>query len=413
MQAVPGRLLAALHSRDFRLLWTSELISAIGSEMLNVALYWQMCLLTHSALALGLLGMVSFLPTMLFSLPGGTVADAHNRKKILYVTQPIIVLCSLLLALATSTHIITPLLIYLLTALVAAAVAFDLPARSALIPNLVDRKDLTNAMSIYETLWQIASIIGPAIAGLLIASIGVGGIYTIDGISTITVPVALLLMKHSGEPEGEKNTISPTSMKEGLAFVWSRTMLWSTILLDCFATLLASATVLLPIYARDILHVGSRGLGFLYAAPAFGAVIVGGLMAQRGQRIRYQGRALLVAVALYGLATILFGLSHNYLLSLLALALVGGFDSISVILRGTIQQRVTPDTLRGRMSSITMIFWMGGPQLGEFEAGLLAAAAGAPLAVAIGGVATLALVGIMAVSIPTIRNYAQGKSDAE
>lgn len=310
MQTVPGRWLVALHSRDFRLLWTSELISAIGSEMLNVALYWQMYLLTHSALALGLLGMVSFLPIMLFSLPGGTVADAHNRKKILYVTQPIIVLCSLLLALATFTHIITPLLIYLFTALVAAAVAFDLPARSALIPNLVDRKDLTNTMSIYETLWQIASIIGPAIAGLLIASIGVGGIYTIDGISTITVPVALLLMKHSGEPEGEKNTISPISMKEGLAFVWSRTMMWSTILLDCFATLLASATVLLPIYARDILHVGSRGLGFLYAAPAFGAVIAGSLMAQRGQRIRYQGRALLVAVALYGLAIMLFGLSH-------------------------------------------------------------------------------------------------------
>lgn len=405
MQPVPGRWLAALHYRDVRLLWIGELISAVGTEMFYVALNWQMYLLTHSAVALGLLGIAGFLPTMLFSSLGGTVADTHNRKKILYVTQPIIALCSLLLALTTFTHAVTPFLMYLLTGLVAAAVAFDLPARGALIPSLVDKQDLTNTLSVYEMLWQIARIAGPAIAGFLIASVGVGEIYGIDAVSTTAVLLALLLIRHSGEPGGEKTAVSLASVKEGLAFVRSKTILWSTILLDFLSTFLASATVLLPIFARDILHVGPQGLGFLYAAPSIGAVLTGFLMARKAQHIRSQGKALLFVVALYGLATILFGLSRIYPLALLALVLIGSFDSVSVILRGTIQLLVTPDTMRGRLSSITMIFWMGGPQLGEFEAGLVAAVVGAPLSVVSGGVATFVLVGIMALLILPLRNY--------
>ncbi len=405
MQFASGRWLAAMRYRDFRLLWTGEFISAAGTEMFFVSLNWQMYLLTHSALALGLIGLARSLPIILFSLLGGAFADAHNRKKILYVTQSIMILCSLLLALVTFTNLVTPLLMYLLTGLDAAAVAFDMPARSALVSNLVDRKDLANALSIYEILWQIASITGPAIAGFLIASIGVGGVYSIDAVSTIAVLLALLLIHNPGEPSGEKTAVSFASMKEGLAFVRSKTILWSTMLLDFLGTFLASAITLLPIYAKDILHVGPQGLGLLYAAPTAGALLAGFFMAQYGQNIKRQGKVLLLAIAAYALATILFGVSRNYLLSLLALALVGGSDCISMVIRQTIRQLSTPDWIRGRMSSIMMIFFMGGPQLGEFEAGLVAAAVGAPLSVVLGGAATLGMLGIMTLSIPTLRNY--------
>lgn len=289
--------LAALHYRDFRLLLIGEVTSAVGTEMFYVALSWQMYLLTYSAVALGLLGLASFFPAMLFSLLGGTFADAHNRKKILYITQPIFMLCSLLLALVTFFHVVTPLIMYIIAGVTAATVAFDHPARSSLIPNLVAKKDFTNTLSVYEMFEQIARITGPLVAGFLIAGSGVGGIYIIDAVSTIAVVIALVLMNHSGEPGGEKLAVSLTSIKEGLTFVRSKALLWSTILVDFFATFLALAMVLLPIFANDILHVGPQGLGLLYA------------------------------VALFGLATILFGLSHVYILSVIALVFIGGFDT--------------------------------------------------------------------------------------
>ena len=400
----PERRLAALQYRDFRLLLIGEVTSAIGTEMLYVALSWQMYLLTHSALALGLLGLAGFIPALLFSLLGGNFADAHNRKKILYVTQPIFMLCSTLLALATFTHVITPLIMYIIAGLVAATLAFDHPARSSLIPNLVAKKDFTNTLSVYEMFEQIARITGPLIAGFLIAGIGVGSIYGIDAISTIAVLLALLFMKHTGEPGGEKSVVSLNSIKEGLTFVRSKTLLWSTILVDFFATFLALAMVLLPIFANEILHVGPQGLGLLYAAPSIGAIVAGFFMTLKGQ-VRFQGKTLLIAVALFGLATILFGLSHVYILSVFALALIGGFDSVSVIMRETIQQLATPDTMRGRVASIAMIFWMGGPQLGEFEAGLLAALIGVQFSVVAGGVVTIVFVGVMALLVPALRKY--------
>jgi MFS family permease len=253
---IPEHWLAALQYRDFRLLLIGEVTSAIGTEMFYVALNWQMYLLTHSALSLGLLGLAGFIPAMLFSLLGGNFADAHNRKKILYITQPIFMLCSILLALATFTHVVTPLIMYIIAGIVAATVAFDHPARSSLIPNLVDKKDFTHTLSVYEMFEQTARITGPLIAGFLIAGVGVGSIYGIDAISTIAVLLALLLMKHTGDPGGEKSVVSLNSIKEGLTFVRSNTLLWSTILVDFFATFLALAMVLLPIFANDILHVG-------------------------------------------------------------------------------------------------------------------------------------------------------------
>jgi len=395
----------AFRYRDFRLLWLGEFVSATGSAMFYIALNVQMYRLTHSPAALGLIGVARFAPTVLLSLPGGVFADAHNRKKILYVTQSLIALCSLLLALATYTHAVTPALLYLLTAVVAAAVAFDLPACGALLPTLVARKDLPAASSVYEVLWQAANVIGPGLAGVLIAAIGVGGVYSIDVVSTTAVILALALMTTRGEPTGDKRSVSLAARREGLVFLTAKPLLWSTLLLDFLSTLLASVTVLLPVYAATVLHVGPQGLGFMYAAPDVGAILMGVFIATRGLRIRNQGRVLLVAIVVYAVSTIIFGLSRAYPLSLLALALVGASDTVSVVIRQNIHQLATPDALRGRLSSIDMVSFMGGEQLGALEAGLLAAAIGAPFAVVLGGVATLGTAAITAIVAPALRHY--------
>lgn len=211
-------------------------------------------------------------------------------------------------------------------------------------------------------------------------------------------------MRASGNPHGERPIISVQSIKEGLVFVKSKTMIWSTMILDFICTFFASATVLLPIFAKDILRVGPEGLGILYAASSIGAVTAGFVLAHM-QIVKNQGKILLISVGVFGVATLLFGFSNYFLLSFIFLTLIGAGDSISAIIRGTIRQLVTPDHIRGRMSAINMIFFMGGPQLGEFEAGLVASLIGAPLSVATGGAATIVAVIIMAYAIPTLRKY--------
>lgn len=369
-----------------------------------VALNWHIYELTHSPIALGLIGLVRVVPIIVFSLLGGSVADAFNRKKLLLITQSIMAVAALVLSVLTYSEIVTPVSIYVLTAFAASMFAFDTPARQAIVPSLVEKKDLTNAMSLNAIVWQVASIAGPSLAGVLIAQFGVGSIYAFNAFSFIAVIVALLLMHADGKVIGQKVEVSVASMKEGFHFVTSKTIIWSTMLLDFFSTFFASATALLPIFAKDILAVGPEGLGLLYAAPAIGALLAGFVMAHLGD-IRNQGKILLWSVAGYAMGTILFGLSKTFYLSILGLVIIGAGDSISTIIRNTIRQVATPDSIRGRMTAINMIFFMGGPQLGEFEAGLLAAALGGPISVVVGGVATIVVVGIMAIKIPGLRNY--------
>lgn len=396
---------AALHSRDYRLLFIGQGISLIGTQMQLVALNWQIYLLTNSAVALGLIGLARFVPIVVFSLIGGTVADAHNRKRILFITQSLLAVFSLLLALITFNGIVTPLMIFVLTALSAATVSFDTPARQALIPSLVKREDLANAMSLNSIMFQTSAVVGPALGGIVIAQLGVGNVYLFNAFSFIAVIVALVLMHANGEIQTkEKVEVSVGAILDGLHFVRKRTLIWSTMLLDFFSTFFASATALLPIYAKDILQVGSAGYGFLNSAISIGAVVAGLVIAHKG-KMSHQGVILLGAVGFFGLATVIFGLSNIYILSLIALFIVGAGDGISTIIRNTIRQVATPDHIRGRMTSINMIFFMGGPQLGEFEAGILAAALGAPASVVIGGVATMIVVGIVAVTVPTLRKY--------
>ncbi len=369
-----------------------------------VALSWHVYLLTHSAFALGIIGLSRFIPIVIFSLVGGSFADVHNRKRIMFITQTIMAILSLILAVTTFNNTATPTIIYLMTVFSAIAISFDTPARQALIPNLVDKNHLPNAMSLNFIMFQSAIITGPAIGGFIIGYSGVGWVYLLNGISFIAVLVALILIKTSGNPTGAKSQVSIAAIVEGLHFVRNKTLIWSTMVLDFFSTLFASATVILPIFATDVLGVGPEGLGLLYAAPSIGAVAAGLVMAHIGT-IKKQGIVLLAAVTIYGIATLLFGLSRNFLLSLFFLALVGAGDSVSTIIRNVIRNLETPDNIRGRMTAINMIFFMGGPQLGEFEAGLLAAAVGGPISVVIGGIGTLTAVGFVTVLIPAIRRY--------
>ncbi|MDO8655584.1 MAG: MFS transporter [bacterium] len=399
----------ALRYRDFRLLWLGLLISNTGSHMQFAAINWHIFIVTHSALALGLIGLSRFVPIVIFSLIGGAVADAHNRKKILLITQISLTLLSLILAVTTLTHTVTPFLIYAITALSAVALAFDSPPRQAFIPSLVGKEHLANAMSLNVIMFQTSMMVGPALAGIIISQFGIGTVYLLNAISFSAVISALLLMKTSGEIEGTPSRVSFHAVLEGLAFVKSKTIIWSTTLLDFFSTFFASATALLPIFAHEILQVGPMGFGFLYAAPSIGAVIAGYVLAHMGT-IKRQGKVLLASVALYGVATIAFGLSKTFAFSFLALFLVGMGDSVSTVIRNTIRQLTTPDYIRGRMTSVNMIFFMGGPQLGEFEAGVLAAAFGGPLSVVIGGIGALVATAIIAAKIPVLRNYTGEKA---
>lgn len=399
---------AALKFRDFRLLWIGLLISRIGSEMQVVAVNWQVYLMTGSAFSLGLIGLSRFLPILFFSLLGGIAADIFDRRKIMLFSQFLMIFVSCVLAFTTYTGHITPVLIYLLIAGNSLASVFDTPARQSFTPSLLPKKYFMNAVTLNTIMWQTAIVLGPSLAGFIIAYLGVTSVYIINFFSFFAVIIALVMMKTSGRVERKTAYFNLASLQEGLSFVKRTPIIFSTMLLDFFATFFASATVLLPIFAKDILMVGPQGLGFLYAAPSLGAVIAGIIFSSLG-RLKNQGKILIVSVALYGAATILFGLSKSFYLSLFFLALIGAGDVVSTIIRNTIRQLSTPDHLRGRMVSVNMLFFYGGPQLGEAEAGVAAAMFGAPLSVVIGGAGTILATLILSALIPQLRRYSGSK----
>ena len=376
----------ALRHRDFRLFWSGQFVSIIGSQMQLVTVNWHVYILTHSAAALGLVGLVRVLPIIVCSLVGGVVADAFNRKRLILATQSVMLASAAALALFTASGMESVWPIYLLTAGSSAATAFDNPARQALLPSLVPERDFPNAVSVGFVAFQIAMVAGPVLGGVMLARFGPAAVYAFNAASFVAVIIAILLLRAGGKAKAdESGGVSFAAMKEGLKFVWRTPIMVQTMSLDFVATFFASATALLPIFARDILRVGEHGYGVLAAASAFGAVLTGLLLARRPAAWGRPGLVILVSVGVYGAATVVFGLSHSYYLSLLMLAVTGAADTVSTVIRQTIRQLITPDRLRGRMTSVNMIFFMGGPQLGELEAGLLAAAAGAQASVVVGG----------------------------
>ena len=403
----------ALTHRNFRLIWLGLLASMTGSMMQNAALLWHVSLLVQperKALALGGVGLVRVVPIVFFSMVSGVVADAVNRRRLMLITQTSAACVSLVLAYLAFRGLSAVWPVYALAALGASVGTFDLPARQALVPTLVPRDHLPNAISLNAMMFQVASVIGPSIGGIVIAASGVGYAYLANAISFGCVIVALLLMRGvSGRPvrigDEPESEISLRAAVEGLKFVFASPLIRSTMLLDFFATFFSSATALLPIFAQDVLHVGARGYGWLYAAPAVGAVAMSAVMIPLTNRIERRGPVLLWAVAGYGLATVIFGVSTYFWLTFFALAMTGATDTISMIIRNIVRQLETPDRLRGRMMGVNMVFFQGGPQLGELEAGTVANWLGPVFSVVSGGLGCLIATAWVAASTPALRKY--------
>jgi len=380
--------------------------------MQNAALLWHVSLLVppdRKGLALGLVGLARVVPIIVFSMISGVVADAWNRRRLMLFTQGAATLVAAALGILAfrGTTALWP--IYLLAALGSAVGAFDLPARNSLMPTLVPREHLPNAISLNTIMFQTASVVGPSLSGLLIAVANVGWVYISNAISFSFVIVALVMMRNvparAPSEEGSRDDVSVHAALEGLRFVFRSPLIRSTMLLDFFATFFSSATALLPIFAQDILKVGAKGYGWLYAAPAVGAMATSAVMVPMTERIERRGPTLLWAVGGYGLATVVFGISRTFWLTFACLALTGATDTVSTIIRNVIRQLETPDRLRGRMTGVNMVFFLGGPQLGELEAGAVANWFGAPFSVITGGIGCVIMTAWVAASTPALRRY--------
>jgi MFS family permease len=411
------RSFVALQHRNYRLIWIGLFVSFTGSMMQNAALLWHVSLLVspdRKGLALGFVGLARVVPIIVFSMISGVVADAWNRRRLMLFTQVAATLVAAALGILAfrGTTAVWP--IYVLAALGSAVGAFDLPARNSLVPTLVPREHLPNAISLNTIMFQTASVVGPSLGGVLIATASVGWVYVANAMSFSFVIVALLMMRdvpaRAPSEAGSRDDVSFHAALEGLRFVFRSPLIRSTMLLDFFATFFSSATALLPIFAQDVLNVGAKGYGWLYAAPAVGAMAMSALMVSMADRIERRGPTLLWAVTGYGLATVVFGISRTFWLTFACLALTGATDTISMVIRNIIRQLETPDRLRGRMTGINMVFFQGGPQLGELEAGAVANWLGAPISVITGGIGCLIATTWVAVSTPALRRYRRGST---
>jgi MFS family permease len=414
--AVTPSPFVALQHRNFRLLWIGQFISFSGANMQTAAILWHVSLLVPAdkrSIALGMVGLVRLMPIVFFSIAGGTVADAADRRRVLLGTQTALCATAAALAFLSFRGLSHPWPIYALAAIGSAASAFDNPARHALIPSLVPRDHLPNAISLNSIMFQMASVAGPSAGGIIIATAGVQWVYAFNALTFLCVIAALMMMRDvPARRADEASDISVRAVREGLGFVFSSPIIRSTMLLDFFATFFSSATALLPIFAQDVLQVGARGYGWLYAAPAIGALLSGFAMVRSIERIDRRGIVLIWAVVAYGAATIVFGLSRSFWLTFLCLAATGAADAVSTVLRNVIRQLGTPDHLRGRMTGINMVFFMGGPQLGELEAGVVAQWLGPRTSVVTGGLGCLAATAWIAARTPALRAYRRTFIDA-
>ena len=389
---------AALRERDFRLLLTGRFITSFGNEMLTFSIAWELWLRTHDAFALGMVGLMQVIPVILLSLPAGHVADQYDRKRIVLVSELSLALCVLGLGWLSYTE--GPLyLIYALLLGIGIARAFNEPASSTLLPQTVPPHLFTNAATWSTSSWQFASIAGPAFAGLLIGFLhSVTLIYIFDALAAVTFCIMLTMIKGRHLALAEKSA-TWTSLVEGFRFMRSSRVILAAITLDMFAVLFGGAVALLPIYATDILQVGAQGLGILRAAPSVGALLMAFLLAHLPP-MKNAGRTLLLAVIGFGLATIVFGLSTSFLLSIAMLTFLGAMDNISVVIRGTLLLTQTPDAMRGRISAVNSIFIGISNELGSFESGLAAALFGPIVAVVAGGIGTIIIVLMVARTWP-------------
>lgn len=370
------------------------------------ALLWHIRTLSDQPLALGMVGLVRVVPVFIFSLLSGVVADTFDRKTILYFSQSLETLVAITLAWLTFSGQVELWHLYLLTAIEAIAFAFDLPARQAMVPNLLPNDELPNAFSMTSLAFTVASIAGPVLAGAVLAAPNLGQPYTylINGISFSAMFLALMLIGKVPQHTKVGQKFELSAVREGIQYISKAPIILSSMVLDFIATFFSSAYALLPIFARDVLHVGEVGYGWLSAAEAMGAALTA-LVISQVPDIKHQGKVLLLAVVGYGLATVSFGLAPVFGVAFVALMVVGASDTVSMVIRNTIRQIRTPDELRGRMTSINQLFFMGGPQLGELEAGIAAQLFGPVIAVVSGGIGCIIGVAWIAKKWPMLVKY--------
>jgi MFS family permease len=426
---------AAFRSRGFSFFTAGNLLSILGRQMLAVAVEWEIYRRTHSATALGLVGLVFAIPIVGLSLPAGHLADRMSRKQIILVSQIFSAITSALLALVSWQHLAIPNLsilracnqslakiaavferhqagfhfddasipiIYLLLFVGAAARTFSWAARSSFFPTLIPRDAFSNAVTWNNSVFQIGSVAGPAISGFLVAHIGFSVVYIIDAITASSFFLLVLPIPRAKQAGRRAEQSTWRSLVAGMKFVFSKKVILATITLDLFAVLLGGATALLPIFADQILHCGPIGLGWMRAAPAIGAFGTALIVAYLPP-MRHAGRRLLWCVTGFGIATIVFGLSKALWLSLSMLFIAGALDSVSVIVRGSIVQLVTPDEMRGRVSAVNNIFIGTSNEFGALESGLTAALFGPVISVVAGGIGTILVVLTAALRWPQIR----------
>ncbi len=395
---------SVLRNRNYALLFWGQLISAAGTQMSVVAIAWQVYLLTHSAIALGFIGLVQAIPRLLFSLLGGVFADAFDRRKMLLVIEVTMAILSVILALCTFFHFINMAIIYGVVLIYASVSAFEFPTRQAIIPTLVPREQLPGAVSLSMVMMQLTSVIGPTAGGFAIAFIGVTNTYWIDVISYLVVIGSLLLMAIPRVPTEKRAQVSIGAFTDGIAFLKAHPVILAVLSLDFFATFFGSPRALLPVYASDILHVGPQGLGVLVAAISIGAVALTPFTG-RINRIARQGLGVVLAILVWGVCIIAFGFTSGPLwLSTLFLAGAGAADMVSMLLRGLVVQLTTPDEYRGRISAVNAMFVIGGPMLGQFESGLVAGFFTPQVSVISGGVACILATLVVAVCVPRLIN---------
>ena len=390
--------------RAFMRFWVARLFGTTGNQMLMVAIGWQMYDLTGSAWDLGLVGLYQFVPALLFTLVAGHVADRLHRGRIVASCMVAQALVAAMLVAATTGWALDAAwlsrsLLLGVSVVLGLARAFQMPAMQSLTPNLLPPALLTRGLAFSSAGTQAAIIGGPALGGVLF----VAGAQAVYGACAVSFGVACVLVFRLKYPRGPRPTASASlrSVLAGLAFVWQRKVLLGAVSLDLFAVLLGGATALLPMFAKDILLVGPWGLGLLRGAPAIGALVMSAALTRWPLRRRV-GRSLLLSVAGFGLCMVVFGLSSSFWLSMLALALSGGLDTVSVVVRQTLVQLDTPDGMRGRVSAVNSVFIGASNQLGEFESGATAALLGPVGSVVLGGLGTLLVAAIWRRIFPTL-----------
>jgi MFS family permease len=391
---------ASFRSRDYRFLLIGNSLSALGLQMLSVAVSYDLYVRTKSPLVLGNIGFVQVAPFLFFALAAGHVADRWDRRCILIVTQILLIAASGILALGAST---VPL-IYASLFLTATARAFQGPSRQAMLPHVVPVEALANAITWNSSAFEIANVSGPALAGILLASVGSRTVYLVQLCAAAVTLVCFQRLSIRLDPARVVPAPKGRALLEGVRFVKHHELILPAMSLDLFAVLFGGATALLPIFAIEVLHAGAQGFGWLRAAPSIGAVSMAFLLAHT-HRSREAGRVLLWSVAGFGMATVVFGLSRSFWLSFAALVLTGAMDNVSVVLRQSLVQLNTPDHLRGRVMAVNNIFISCSNQLGAVESGWTAALFGPVGSVVGGGLATIAIVIGFAVKSNALRKW--------